>query len=177
MAPASARDRNGKGTGSGKGVPLLGVSACCAVLFVASHGTGSDGNKYCIGSCCNCYWDGEHHPAPSIPLLLLLLRPGRPSAVAAPGGIPAMQAPMRPRPYSARAATAHTPMHATRDRPTRARAGRRPRAWPPMPGRPHFLNSIFDGSCCRTRRRCRAKSRLRKREATQGRGREAGQNA
>ena len=44
------------------------------------------------------------------------LRPGRPPAVAAPGGIP----------YSARAATAHTPMHATRDRPTRARARRRP---------------------------------------------------
>jgi hypothetical protein len=50
------------------------------------------------------------------------LRPGRPPAAAAPGGNPAMQASTRPRPHPARADTAHTPMHATRDRPTRARA-------------------------------------------------------
>ena len=53
------------------------------------------------------------------------LRPGRPPAAAAPGGNPAMQASTRPRPHPARADTAHTPMHATRNRPTRARARRR----------------------------------------------------
>ena len=42
------------------------------------------------------------------------------------GGIPAMQDSTRPRPHPARADTAHTSMHATRDRPTRARACVRP---------------------------------------------------
>ena len=46
------------------------------------------------------------------------LRPGRPPAAAAPDGNPAMQASTRPRPHPARADTAHTPMHATRNRPT-----------------------------------------------------------
>ena len=40
------------------------------------------------------------------------------AADAAPGGNPAMQASTRPRPHPARADTAHTPMHATRNRPT-----------------------------------------------------------
>ena len=43
---------------------------------------------------------------------------GRPPAAAAPDGNPAMQASTRPRPHPARADTAHTPMHATRNRPT-----------------------------------------------------------
>ena len=53
------------------------------------------------------------------------LRPGRPNAAAAPGGNPAIQASTRPRPHPASTDTAHTPMHATRDRLTRARARRR----------------------------------------------------
>ena len=39
---------------------------------------------------------------------------------------PCNVAPTRTRPHPARAGTAHTPAHATRDRPTRARACRRP---------------------------------------------------
>ncbi len=53
------------------------------------------------------------------------LRPGRPPAAVATGRNPAMQASTRPRPHPTRADTAHTPMHNTRDRPTRARACRR----------------------------------------------------
>ena len=46
------------------------------------------------------------------------LRPGRPPAASAPDGNPAMQASTRRRPHPARADTAHTPLHATRNRPT-----------------------------------------------------------
>ena len=53
------------------------------------------------------------------------LRPGRPPAAVASDGNPAMQASTRPRPHPSRTDTAHTPMHATRNRPTRARARRR----------------------------------------------------
>ena len=60
-----------------------------------------------------------HHPRPaSIRPPTPLPPPGRPPAAAAPDGNPAMQASTRPRPHPARADTAHTPMHATRNRPT-----------------------------------------------------------
>ena len=62
------------------------------------------------------------------------LHPGRPPAAAAPGGNPAMQASTRLRPHPTRADTAHTPMHATRDCPTRARACRRPSGGARPPG-------------------------------------------
>ncbi len=60
-----------------------------------------------------------HHPRPaSIRPPTPLPPPGRPPAAAAPDGNPAMQASTRPCPHPACADTAHTPMHATRNRPT-----------------------------------------------------------
>ena len=47
---------------------------------------------------------------------------------------PCNVAPTRTRPHPARAGTTHTPTHATRDRPTRAHARRRPSGGACQPG-------------------------------------------
>jgi hypothetical protein len=77
------------------------------------------------------------------------LRPGRPPVVAVTGGIPAIQASTLPRPHPASAATAHTPMHDTRDCPTRARACARPA--PHRPESKSMARQCHDRGHCRSR--------------------------
>ena len=71
----------------------------------------------------------------------------RPPAVAAPGGIPAMQAPTRPHPYSARAATAHTPQctppATARPGPARSAAPAAAHARPLAPHTSDCLSRLF----------------------------------